>query len=289
MTLPGKKMRFLLLLGLMISAVAASYFSQDRSLSQLRKAGVIRIGYALEPPYAFLTPGGEVSGESPEIAKVITRRLGIPRIEWRVVEFSELIDDLNAGYIDVIAAGMFITQQRQERIRFSEPTFHVKQGLLVAMNNPHDLHSYAAALQTSGIRLAVLSGSIEENLLQQLGAQDHQLMRVPDAQTGKIAVATGQAAGLALSQPTLRWMKMQSSTQKTMLANPFQQPSMGVLGKTGYGAFAFRIKDKELLTAWNAAMKDFINSHEHAALVFRFGFSRDELPGEITTQEVLSR
>lgn len=70
----------------------------------LREPGVIRIGYAIEAPYAFLRADGEVTGESPEVARRVVARLGIPHIEWRLAEFSELISELEDGRIDVIAA-----------------------------------------------------------------------------------------------------------------------------------------------------------------------------------------
>ena len=100
------------------------------------RPGFIRIGYAVEAPYAFLTPDGELTGESPEVAKRITSRLGIPRITWRQVEFASLIDELDAGRIDMIASGMFVTEERARRVAFSIPTFHTHQALLVRAGNP---------------------------------------------------------------------------------------------------------------------------------------------------------
>jgi Bacterial extracellular solute-binding proteins, family 3 len=106
-------------------------FLRDQSLTRLQQEGTIRIGYAVEAPYAFLKPGGEVTGESPKVAKQIVARPGIRRIEWRQSEFGSLISGLESGRFDVIAAGMFITPERAQRVSFSEPTFHVQQGLLV--------------------------------------------------------------------------------------------------------------------------------------------------------------
>lgn len=289
MWLSGKKPFYFLVIGIVCAASAIAYIYQDDSLARIRQDGVIRIGYALEPPYAFLAEDGQVSGESPEIAKLIVSRLGVKRIEWRLVGFSELINDLNQGYIDVIAAGMFITPQRNEWVRFSEPTFHVQQGLLVAKGNPLGLHGYQQAMKKAGVRLAVLTGSIEEQLLQKLGMADDRLLRVPDAQTGKAAVETGQADGLALSQPSLRWAIQESPIAATELASPFTQPDRVEFKHHGYGAFAFRPGDKQLLMAWNHAMKEYINSPVHEMLIARFGFSREELPGDIRTDEVLAQ
>lgn len=289
MWLSGKKPFYFLVIGIVCAASAIAYIYQDDSLARIRQDEVIRIGYALEPPYAFLADDGQVSGESPEVARQIITRLGIARIEWRLVDFSELIDDLNQGHIDVIAAGMFITPQRNKRVRFSEPSFHVQQGLLVAKGNPLDLHSYQQAVKKTGVRLAVLTGSIEEQLLQKLGMADDRLLRVPDAQTGKAAIETGQADGLALSQPSLRWAIKQSPMAAIELASPFAQPDPSGFRHQGYGAFAFRSGDQQLLAAWNEAMKEYINSPAHERLMARFGFSREETPGNIRTEEVLAQ
>ena len=116
-----------LIAGMVLPAVFM-HLSGDGSFERLHRAGSIRIGYAVEPPYAFLKPGGGVTGESPEVAKKIVARLGIARIEWRQSEFDLLVDELESDRIDVIASGMFITSERAARVRFSEPTFHVLQG-----------------------------------------------------------------------------------------------------------------------------------------------------------------
>ncbi|MCE1252324.1 MAG: hypothetical protein LWX83_02120, partial [Anaerolineae bacterium] len=45
--------------------------TNDQSLTDLQQKGVIRIGYAVEAPYAYVLENGKISGESPEVAKVI--------------------------------------------------------------------------------------------------------------------------------------------------------------------------------------------------------------------------
>lgn len=260
----------------------------DTSLTRLQKAGTIRVGYAIEAPYAFLKPGGEVTGESPEIAKLIVARLGIPHIEWRLAEFEALISDLESGRVDVIAAGMFITPQRSQRVSFSEPTFHVLQGLLVVKSNPKQIHSYQQAATQTDIRLAVLAGSVEERLLRDLGVPDDQLVVVPDALTGRIAVESGLADGLALSSPTLRWMVLQDQQSLTEMAQPFEQSIVAQHARWGYGAFAFRKADVQLLSAWNSELKTLVGSPEHVRLISSFGMTEAELPGNVTAQEIIA-
>lgn len=281
--------RAVLATALCLFAILSWQASRDASLDAHRRTGAIRVGYAVEAPYAFLAPDGQVTGESPEIARQIISRLGIPRIEWRVAELSELIAELEDGHIDVIAAGMFNTAERARRVSFSEPTFHVRQGLLVATGNPYHLHAYSDAPGLDKVRIAVLSGSIEEDLLTRAGVSERQLLRVPDARTGRMALESGEAQGLALSRPTLRWLAAGDRRGRTVLAEPFTQPAGNLPLQPGYGAFAFRRGDTQLLSAWNAAQADFINTPAHLALIARFGFTADEMPGTISTATVLTQ
>jgi polar amino acid transport system substrate-binding protein len=277
------------LIGGMLSLAAGIYFSRDRSLTMLRETGAIRIGYAVESPYAFLKPGGEVTGESPEVAREIVKRLGIARIEWRQCEFGSLITELESDRADVIASGMFITAERAQRVLFSEPTFHVRQALLVARGNPLHLHSYEQSLELKNVRIAVISGAIEETLLRHMKLPENQLVLAPDALAGCVAVESGVADGLALSSPTVQWMALREHLGKTEVAQPFVQPGDTGKGLLGFGAFAFRKEDRELQSAWNDALKGFIGSPEHRKLVAEFGFTEAELPGNTTTAEVLGQ
>jgi polar amino acid transport system substrate-binding protein len=287
----NQRLRMALILSVLVVVLTTTsilFLTRESSLSRLQQAGSIRIGYAVEAPYAFLKPGGEVTGESPEVARAIVSRLGIPQIHWRLVEFTALVGELESGRIDVIAAGMFITPERAHRVSFSEPTFHVQQGLLVSEGNPWQLHSYEQVLARKDLRIAVVSGAVEERLLRQIGLLDRQLVIVPDAQAGRVAVESGLADGLALSSPTIQWMAQWEQLGKTEAALPFEQPKVAAGARLGYGAFVFRNSDRQLRTAWNKAMKLFIGSPEHLKIITEFGFSAVELPGSVTTREILS-
>lgn len=265
------------LLGLLWDGQASS-----DSLAQARQTGVISIGYAVEAPYAFLTPDMEVTGESPEIARLIAARLGIPRVEWRLVEFDTLIEGLESGRFDVIAAGMFITPERQQRVAFSRPTFQVGPGLLVHKGNPLALHSYSDLVQRTNARIAVLSGAAEETRLLELGCPEGRLIRVPNALAGRVAVRSGQADALALSAPTLQWMVMNPVAGLTEMASPFEEGKGGRMPQPALGGFAFRKDDRALLRVWNTELDRYLGSDDHLRLVRKFGFTTAELPPSVT-------
>lgn len=120
---------------LAIACVALVGCRED-TLARVRREGAIRIGYAVEAPYAFVTPGGQVTGVDPELARLVASQLGLGSVRFRQTRFGGLLDDLDAGLVDAVAAGLFITPERQRRVRFTTPTAEVRASLLVRAGNP---------------------------------------------------------------------------------------------------------------------------------------------------------
>lgn len=258
----------------------------DRSLESLRERGVLRVGYAVEAPYALVGPGAEVTGESPETARRIAARLGLNRIEWVQVPFGELIPSLNERRFDMIAAGLFVTPERAAKLRYADPSVRVLPGWLVRKGNPKGLSSYRAAAGRRDVMIAVLEGSVEQQRLGELGLPKTLMLAVPDAQAGRSALAKGAADGLALSLPTTRWIA--HSSPEAFDALPDLGPESPVT-RADWVAFAFHREDLGLQQAWNQAQRGWIGSAEHARLVRRFGFARDDLGGEVRVEELLQR
>lgn len=256
-------------LGVALSSIACRP-SQDE-LAAYRARG-LRIGYAVEAPYAFLAEAGRVTGLDPEVARRIAQRLGLQRVEWRMTEFHALIEDLEAGRFDVVAAGMFITRERERRIQFSLPTFSVQGAMLVARGNPARITSPADILSQAQLRVAALTGSVEEASLRSGGLDPARLINVPDAGTGCRLVATRRADALYLSLPTLRWALGSAEFADTEVIEipPSSSPALG--------AFAFRKSDAALRAAWDEQLRSFVGSEEHVELLQRFGFGRGALP-----------
>lgn len=251
---------------------------RDHSLSRLRKAGVIRVGYAVEAPFSFVLPDGTVTGEGPEIARAIAERLGIRQIRWRQVEFDLLIEELLAGNIDVIAAGMHVTPERAARVRFSQPTIRVRQALLVRAGNPHHLHSIEDLVRDESTRLAVLRGSVEQALATRLGLPAARVVLVSDVRLGQSAVESGAADALALTRPTLQWIVRNQSVARCELAEPPEASADQPDPDQGLAAFAFRLEDHALAHAWDEALSSYLGSPEHLELISRFGFAPADVP-----------
>src|SRR5262245_51251755 len=111
----------------------------ETALERARKNGYIRIGFANEAPFGYATEDGKLTGEAPEVAKAILKKMGIAEVDGVLTEFGSLIPGLQAGRFDIIAAGMFITPKRCEQVQFSEPSYGIGQAFLVKKGNPKNI------------------------------------------------------------------------------------------------------------------------------------------------------
>ncbi len=276
--------------GVALAVAWASLWTRDSetTLARIRRTGEIRIGYAVEPPYAYVGRGANVTGESPEIVKVWAARLDIPHVIWVQTSFDALIPELELGRFDLIAAGMHITKSRAERVAFTCPTFQGQPALLVVRGNPQHLRSCADVIAQPEVKIAVLSGAVEVDAFHSCGVPREQLLVVPDAIAGRAAVESHLVDGLALTEPTIRWMVQHSERDELEMVAPFGICQNSTL-KPSYGGFALRKTDPELLEACEIFLTKFVGSDEHQALIAGFGFGAENLPGDIRLEELLRR
>ncbi len=86
----------------------------------------LRIGLTPNYPPVVFRDGDELRGIEPELARIAARELGRSP-EFVPLEWDALIPALEAGEIDVIMSGVSITEQRAERVLFTEPYMRVGQ------------------------------------------------------------------------------------------------------------------------------------------------------------------
>lgn len=249
----------LALLLLALAALAYAWLGDDGALARVQRAGVLRVGYAVEAPYAMRDARGEVVGEAPDLARLVAQALGLARIEWVQTSFEDLIPGLQARRFDVVAAGMFVTPERARQVLFSDPSVRVLPGLLVRQGNPLHLRGEADLLERAGLRVAALKGSVE------------------DAQAGRAALESGAADALCLSLPTVRWQANErpGSLQALRLRQLAGAPALG------YAAFQFNRQDLTLQQAWIRAQATLMGSPRHLQAIARYGFTPEDLPGAV--------
>ncbi|MDD2463837.1 MAG: ectoine/hydroxyectoine ABC transporter substrate-binding protein EhuB [Desulfobulbus sp.] len=262
-----------LLILAILTGIGSLIDTNQSTAARIARTGVVRIGYAVEPPFAFEETQGRVGGESPEVARAVWQQLGIQHIEWVRTDFASLIPQLCAGRFDQIASGLFIRPDRQKQVSFTSPSLCVEPALLVRRGNPLDLHSYRDIALHEGVRLAVIHGAVEQNEAQHAGVPAERIIAYPNMELALQAIRSGLADGLSLSAPTIR---------RLAAANPDLQrvlPFAAAYSPPGCGAFAFRKQDNKLRLQFDQALHIFLGSHQHVLLLQSLGLDPEDLPG----------
>lgn len=283
MTKPARLPQLLLGAILLLVSAACAPAAEGDALERLRERGVVRIGYANEAPFAFMDSSRRrLTGEAPEIARVVLQRMGLERVEGVLTEFGTLIPGLKARRFDLIAAGMYITPLRCEQVEFSNPTYALGQAFLVAPGNPLDLHSYEDVAANPRARLGVVAGAIERRYARDTGVPDGQVVVFPDAPSALAGVETRRIDAYAATALTAGDLLQRAASARVELAEPFRQPVIDGQPAVGYGAFAFHKADDELVAAFNRELDRFLGTPEHLELVEPFGFSTATLTHGVT-------
>ncbi|WP_211166136.1 ectoine/hydroxyectoine ABC transporter substrate-binding protein EhuB [Azoarcus sp. TTM-91] len=260
------------LLATAAALLAQAGLAEPDALQRWRAGEALRVGYALEPPFAYLDASGRVTGEAPEVWRAVAEELGGGPLIWEHAEFGSLIHELEAGRIDVIASGLFVTPERATRVAFSRPTAHVCPALLVQAGNPLKLAGYADVAANPRARLLVVAGAVEGEQARRAGVPEARLLAFPDADSAVVALQQHAAEAFALSAVSLRRALASAGDHGLELVVSSREAA-------GLPAFAFRPDDLSLRAAADSALAGFLGSERHATLIARFGFSQAELPG----------
>jgi len=252
------------------------------TLARIREAGTVRVGFANEAPFAYVdAETGRLTGEAPELARLVFRQLGVAEIRGVLTEFGSLIPALKAGRFDVIAAGMYITPERCREILFSDPTYAIGEAFVVPAGNPLGLHGYRDLRDTEGATLGVVTGAIQLEYARAVGIADDRIRIFPDAPSAVDGVAAGRVSAYGATVLTVNDLLSKTSAPLER-AEPFTELVLDGETVKGYGAFGFRRGDAALRDAFNQVLRGTIGTEAHLELVAPFGFTRDMLPGDAT-------
>ncbi|MBM7815183.1 ectoine/hydroxyectoine ABC transporter substrate-binding protein EhuB [Saccharothrix algeriensis] len=245
-------------------------------LERLRAVGEVRVGFGNEAPYGYIDSRGELTGEAPEVAKAVFRRLGVDRFVPALSDFGALIPGLRAGLFDVIAAGMFITPARCEQILFSDPDYNAPEAILVRDRDAGRITSLADFVADRGLKLGLLLGSVEVDVAAGYGVPPERTVVFATQAGGIDGVLAGRADGLLLTGISLRHALSTRPDAPLRLTAPFV-PVLDGVEQYGAGGFGFRPDQLRLRDAFNAELAALKRSGELLEIVRPFGFTESEM------------
>lgn len=253
-------------------------------LQKLKDQGYITIGFAGEIPYGY-KEGDEITGQAPEIHKVIWKNLGINEVRAQVADFGALISALNAGRFDAIAAGMFITPERCAQAAFSEPEYVADSAFMVPKGNPKKITDYKSVAD-QGLKLGVMKGAVEQGYAEGNGVSGDNITIFDDQSIAINAVSSGKVDAFALTRISLVTV-LEKQPQANLEVTDGFIPVVNGKEQYGAGATVFRKGDTDLLDSYNQELAKLKESGELLTLMEPFGFTEVNIaPDDVTTESL---
>ena len=126
-----KKFLVVALAAIMVFTLAACGESSSTETTAEASKGTLIMGTnATFPPYESTDDQGNIIGIDPEIAQAICDKLGYT-LEIKDMEFDSLLSAVQAGSVDMVLAGLTVTEERAQSVNFSDSYASGKQVIIV--------------------------------------------------------------------------------------------------------------------------------------------------------------
>lgn len=215
--------------------------SSARTLQEILNEGEIRVGVVLLMPWAVRTGPGELIGFEIDVANELADDLGVD-VDIRVYPEERIIGALEAGEVDLIAAGLTITPERALHVNFSNP--YSTTGISMATNQETTvLVSDIADFDDAEYILATVTGSEAAELVARVfpQAESREFETVDAASAALIA---GDVDAYLEEEPIPSYLALENpSTISAPLSGPLVQRRAG---------FAINKGDPDFLAYLNA-------------------------------------
>ena len=258
-------------------ALSAPALAED--LFEIGKGDGLKVAYYNFAPFAYVNKDGKVVGEQVEILRHVLDKMGLKIASETSTEWGNLIPGLKASRFDVVAAGMFVTPKRCNEVAFTEPTFGIKQAIIVPKGNPKGLSNFESVKEKKAV-LAAISGTAQVTWAKSVGVEDGKIMQIPDNPTGLAAVRAGRADAFTIDAPGARLAVAELPEKDMEMLEPFDQ--VGGKPASPHGAYAVRQSESAFVTEFNKILSAFVGTPEHIAIMETHGLQKTELPKRST-------
>jgi len=232
--------------------------AQADSLSKIKERGTLKAGVKLDtPPFGFLDEKNEPTGFDLDIVRKIAEKLGV-EVEFFKVTSPTRVPLLVSGNVDLVAASMTHTRERDKTIDFSITYYTGGQSLMVPTDS-----KVTGLKDLDGKEVAVQQGTtLEKNIV--AAAPKAKVTAFKDYNSAWLALAQGRVDALTGSLNILQGFQ-KDNPKFRMVGELFSVEPFGI---------GIRQGDAELRDAVNFALQDLWTSGEYTAL-YRKWFNAD--------------
>ncbi|QIZ77705.1 basic amino acid ABC transporter substrate-binding protein [Ferrimonas lipolytica] len=205
------------------------------------------------PPFEYVggANGTEIIGFDIDLAKQVAADAG-KELVIKDMKFDSLVVALNAGKIDMIAAGMTITEERQANVDFSTPYYEATQLVI----SHHDV-DFSSSEQLKGKKIAVQLGTTGDTMAK-------------DFTTDVSAFNTGFEAVMELANGKVDAVLFDAAPAQNIIAGKPKLKASKVEFTPEYYGFAVAKGDHELLTQINSTLDNMKTDGRYQQLLSQY-------------------
>lgn len=209
-----------------------------RSLEEAKKSGKIIAGVSGDnPPFGFVDTSGTQQGYDAEIHRAFAKSLGL-EVQFSQLSLAARIPSLVSRKVDILIAGLGMTQERAKSVQFTVPYLETKMYVVAA--KPVKI---AASSDLSKFVLGTPRSSTLDTMLTAVAPKGSDIRRFDDDPASIQALLSGQVEAIAANQFTVEKLEERS---------PGTYDIKLLLGNVWYGG-ATRLGEKD----WNHAFNSF--------------------------------
>lgn len=207
-------------------ALCASSFTKAQEVeplwSNVKKAGVLRCGAAVAPPYVMRDPmTGNYSGFFADLCRDFGQNVLKVKVQFVDTTWDNIVAGLQANKWDLSLA-LNNTPERAKAISFSSAASNYEVSFVYNKTNPKVANKLTsvADIDKSGTVIAVMSGTAQDKVVSSIFKQA-QIMRLPGLDETRMAVSSRRADFIADASDT-NWIFSESHEDwaKTFVPTP---------------------------------------------------------------------
>ncbi|WP_457090626.1 transporter substrate-binding domain-containing protein [Microvirga sp. P5_D2] len=178
--------------GLMVGAMASSAAAQ--TVDDIKKAGTIKVGMLVDfPPFGLMNANNEPDGYDADVAKLLGKEWGV-KVQIVPVSGPNRIPYLQSGQVDILIAGLGITEERKKTVDYSQPYAGIAIGVFGAKGV-----NVTKAEDLAGKRVAVARASTQDTAMTKIAPPNTAIQRFDDDASAVQALLSGQVELMGVS------------------------------------------------------------------------------------------
>ncbi len=240
---------------------------ESKLLKKIKETGYITIGSSNDAPFCYTDVStGELKGIDIEILREICKRLGIPDIKMKVVDFANLLVELNNNNIDMVVDAMYVKDERLQVAAFTDKWYQEGEAVVIPSDSTiaskEDLKGKDIGAQPGTTFYETAQKWLDDGKIGKLDAFDNQATLMTAVNMGKVdaVVTDGIVAGYTLSS---------DSSLKLKLLSPYEAEASGQIGA------AVRFEDEDFLKEVNTALNAMKEDGSLLTILKNYGLTED--------------